>query len=72
MGLRKESRSGKIHLQFIRKNSLRSSAANYVVYGESGRFPLEIIVKLRMSKCWSKLIQNESKLSSIFYRQPNV
>jgi hypothetical protein len=51
---------------------LRSSAANYVVYGESGRFPLEIIVKLRMSKCWSKLIQNESKLSSIFYRQPNV
>jgi len=39
-----------------------------MVYRESGRFPLEIIAKLRMSKFWLKLIQNESKWSSILCR----
>jgi hypothetical protein len=39
-----------------------------MVLGELGRFPIEVIVKLRMISFWSKLIQNESKLSSILYK----
>jgi hypothetical protein len=36
--------------------------------GELGRFPIEVKVKLRMISFWSRLIQSESKLSSILYK----
>jgi hypothetical protein len=36
-----------------------------MIYGELGRFPLEIRVKLRMIAFWSKLVLNENKLSSV-------
>jgi hypothetical protein len=39
-----------------------------MVYGESGRYPLEIRVKLKMVSFWTKLVQSENKLSSILYR----
>jgi hypothetical protein len=39
-----------------------------MIYGELGRFPLEIRVKLRMIAFWSKLVLNENKLSSVLYR----
>jgi hypothetical protein len=38
-----------------------------MVYGELGRFPLEIKVKMRMVSYWNKLLQNE-KLNSSIYR----
>jgi hypothetical protein len=41
---------------------------NFIVYGELGRFPLEIRVKLRMISYWCKLVNNETKLSSSLYR----
>ena len=39
-----------------------------MIYGELGRFPLEIRVKLRMIAYWSKWDLNENKLSSVLYR----
>ena len=39
-----------------------------MVYGELGRYPLEIMVKLRMVSSWTKLAQSENKLSSNLYR----
>jgi hypothetical protein len=47
---------------------VRNTTPNIMVLGELGRFPIEVIVKLRMISFWSKLIQNESKLSSILYK----
>ena len=38
-----------------------------MVYGELGRFPLEIKVTMRMVSYWNKLLDNE-KLSSSIYR----
>jgi hypothetical protein len=39
-----------------------------MVLGELGRFPIEVKVKLIMISFWSRLIQSESKLSSILYK----
>ena len=39
-----------------------------MVYGELGRFPIEIRVKLRMVSFWGRLLNNENKLSSTLYR----
>ena len=44
------------------------STPNFMVYGELGRTPLEVNVKLRMVCFWNKLISNENKLSSILLR----
>ena len=40
---------------------------NYMVYGELGRYPLEIRVKLTMVSSWTKLVQRENKVSSNLY-----
>ena len=40
-----------------------------MLYGELGRYPLNITVKLKMLSFWSKLIDGkQSKLSSLIYR----
>ena len=58
-----------IHLKFCKRVlKVRSTTPNFMVYGELGRFPLEIRIKLRMISFWCKLVLNESKLSSILYR----
>ena len=58
-----------IHLKFCKRVlQVRNITPNIMVLGELGRFPIEVIVKLRMISFWSKLIQNESKLSSILYK----
>jgi hypothetical protein len=44
-----------IHLQFCK----RTTTPNVMVYGELGRFPLQIKVKMRMVSYWNKLLQNE-------------
>jgi hypothetical protein len=51
--------------------NLRSSTPNFMVYGEIGRFPVEIIIKLRMATFWNKMLCNNNKLSSIMYRRCN-
>ena len=58
----------KIHLKLCKRIlPLRLTKPNYMVYGESGRYPLEIRVKLKMVSFWTKLVQSENKLSSILY-----
>ena len=60
----------KIHLNVCKIIlNVRLTTPNYMVYGELGRYPLEIRVKLRMVSFsfWTKLVQSENKLSSILY-----
>ena len=49
---------------------LRVSTPNMMVFGETGRFPLRVDVKVRILSFWYKLIseQNKNKLSSIIYK----
>ena len=49
-------------------SNCQSDTPNCILYGEIGRLPLEIRVKLRMISYWCKLVNNESKLSSSLYR----
>ena len=59
----------KVHLQFCKQIlNVKKSTPNFMVYGELGRLPLEIQVKLRMVSFWSKLVHDENKLSSILYK----
>ena len=56
-----------IHLIFCKRIlKVRNTTPNFIVYGELGRFPLE--VKLRMISYWCKLVNNETQLSSSLYR----
>ena len=58
-----------IHLKFCKRIlKVRNTTPHFIVYGELGRFPLEIRVKLRMISYWCKLVNNETKLSSSLYR----
>jgi hypothetical protein len=53
----------KLHLQFLNKIlNLRNNSPNYMVYGEMGRFPIDIVIKLRMVMFWNSLIDNSGKL----------
>ena len=59
----------KMHLQYCKRIlNLRSSTPNFMVYGEIGRFPVEIVIKLRMATFWNNMLCNNNKLSSIMYR----
>ena len=40
-----------VHLQFCK----RTTTPNFMVYGELGRFRLEMKVKMRMKEYWSNL-----------------
>ena len=61
-----------IHCNFIKKKKkiqLRKSTPNYMIYAESGRYPLEITVKCRMIGYWnSLLINSKSKISYRIYQ----
>jgi hypothetical protein len=49
--------------------NLKTSTPNFMLYGELGRYPLNITVKLKIVSFWSKLIDGkQSKLSSLIYR----
>ena len=60
----------KIHLNFLKRTlKVRSSTPNYMVYGETGRFPLSISIKLKMLGFWTRLLQSaNNKLSGILYQ----
>ena len=47
---------------------LRSSTPNVMIYGETGRFPLEVYIKERMIKYWSRIVLGKKeKLCHISY-----
>ena len=57
-----------VHLNFCKRIlKVRTTTPNYMVYGELGRFPLEINVKIRMVTFWRKLLCSE-KFSSYMYK----
>jgi hypothetical protein len=60
----------KIQLQFCKLLlKLKSSTPNYMIYGELGRFPIEIDIKIRMVSFWARLLLgNKTKLSYLSYK----
>jgi hypothetical protein len=58
-----------IHLKYRKRVlQVRNTTPNSMVLGELGRYPIEVKFKLRMISFWSRLIQSESKSSSILYK----
>lgn len=59
----------KLHVQFCKKiMRLRNSTPNYMVYGELGRYPIEIEINVKMVCFWNKLISSQDKLSYCLYQ----
>jgi hypothetical protein len=50
----------KVHVQFCKLLlNLKTSTPNFMLYGELGRYPLNITVKLKILSFWSKLIDGK-------------
>jgi hypothetical protein len=59
----------RIHLQFFKRIlSVRFSTPSFMVYSETGCYPLQIKIKLRVLNFGVKLLQNEDKLCSNMYQ----
>jgi hypothetical protein len=58
-----------VHTDFLRKiTNSKKSTPIYMLYGELGRHPLDIIIKTRMIKYWAKILRSDdSKLTRICY-----
>jgi len=57
-----------VHLRFCKKIlKVRQTTSNYMVYGELGRYPLNIHINVRMIGFWLKL-KSSNKLSSNVYQ----
>lgn len=54
----------RVHLKFLKTVlNLRSTTPNFMIYGETGRYPLYIIVYTRIITYWGKmLISPENKI----------
>jgi hypothetical protein len=59
----------KLHLQFCRNIlGVRTTTPNFMTYGELGRTPIDICIKLTIVNFWNRLISNEKKLGCILYK----
>ena len=60
-----------IHNQFLRSLTYsRKSTPLYMLFGEFGRYPLEIVIKSRMVGFWNRIISGkQTKLSYICYKK---
>ena len=59
LGFENKQRIEELHLQYLKQIlNLRNNTSNYMVYGEMGRFPMDIVIKLRMVMFWNSLIDN--------------
>ena len=60
----------KVHLGFLRSVlKMKNNTPLNMIYGEFGRFPLEIQAKTRMIKFWSKFLNSKiSKVSHKIYK----
>lgn len=68
-GFEQKSNIEKMHLQFCKRIlKIRNTTPNFMVYGELGRFPLEILIKQKMVLYWNTLLCDNKKLSSIMYK----
>ena len=61
----------RIHNQFLRSIiKARTSTPMHMIYGELGRYPLEITIKCRMISFWSRIVSGKpNKLSYILYQK---
>ena len=59
----------KLHLKFCKHIlDLKQSKPNFMVYGELGRYPISINIKIRMISFWCKLVNSYGlKMSSKLY-----
>ena len=60
----------RVHLKFLKYIlCMKSSTPSYMVYGESGPFPLSLTINSRMVSYWAKMLQGqENKIVSAVYR----
>lgn len=60
----------KVHLTFLKfVLHIKSSTPNCIVYGETGRYPLIIFIKVRIITYWAKLLlAHDCKLTHIMCR----
>jgi hypothetical protein len=60
----------RVHLTFCKLLlHVKTSTPNFMIYGELGRYPIDIDIKVCMISYWSKLILgNQSKMSSLSYK----
>lgn len=56
-------------LPLLERLHLIFSTPKYMVYGELGRYPIAINVKVRMVFFWAKLLSQETKISSKLYNR---
>ena len=57
-----------IHLKFLKHLlHMKKSTPNSIVYGETGRYPIEINIKTRMITYWCGLLESRQKISSALY-----
>jgi hypothetical protein len=58
----------RVHLKFCKLLlHVKTSTPNFMIYGELGRYRIDIDIKVRMISYWSKLILgNQSKISSLY------
>ena len=60
----------RVHLKFCKLLlRVKSSTPSCMIYGELGKYPVELDIKLRMVSYWARLLTyKESKLSSVLYK----
>ena len=59
----------KLHLKFLKMVlGVQGKTCNNIVYGELGRYPLEVYIRKRAIGFWARMLTNkESKISRVFY-----
>ena len=69
-GFGKNEALERVHLKFCKiLLNLKSSTPNYMVYGELGRYPIDIDIKVRTISYWARLLSGkQAKFSNVFYR----
>ena len=70
MGCEKLELIERIRLKFLKFIlGLKSSTPSYMIYGETARFPLFVIIYTRMVSCWAKLFTGqENKMVYTLYK----
>ncbi|XP_067660315.1 uncharacterized protein [Haliotis asinina] len=58
----------RVHLKFCKYIlNVKQSTPDFMIYGELGRYPISISVKVRIISNWAKMLSCNNKLNTIFY-----
>ena len=60
----------RVHLKFCKLLlHLKPSTPDFMIYGEPGRYPMDIQIKTRMISYWSNLINGkQTKIAAMLYK----